>query len=70
MDLTNNPHVIHIGGKRSVQRFCRKRAGWVTVSSLDRVLRPAAEQVLNHVLPALAGINSNVPLRVEHHGGG
>jgi hypothetical protein len=26
-----------------------------------------AEQVLNHVLPALAGIKPNLTIKVEHH---
>lgn len=29
--------------------------------------RATAEQVLNHVLPALAGVNAKVSVEVQHH---
>lgn len=32
-----------------------------------RTFRMTAEQVLNHVLPAIAGVKPNVTIRVEHH---
>jgi len=38
------------------------------VSTQGRKFRATAEQVLNHVLPALAGIKPNVTIHVEYHG--
>ena len=41
-------------------------AGWVKVSMRGRTFRMTAEQVLNHVLPAMAGLKPNLTIRVEH----
>jgi hypothetical protein len=42
----------------------------VKVSTRGRVFRATAEQVLNHLLPALAGITRlPVTVEVEHHEG-
>ena len=67
MDLTNESYVILIGTKNSTERYYRDKKGWVKVSSRGRRFRATAEQVLNHVLPALAGIKPNVNVKVEHH---
>jgi hypothetical protein len=37
------------------------------VSTRGLAFRATAEQVLNHVLPALAGLKANVTIRVEHY---
>ena len=68
MDLTNTSYVIWIGSKTSGsrERYYRDHDGWVKVSSRGRVFRMTAEQVLNHVLPAVAGLKPNVTIRVEH----
>jgi hypothetical protein len=67
MNLTNECYVILIGTKNSTERYYRDGTGWVKVSARGREFRATAEQVLNHVLPALAGIKPNVTIRVEHH---
>lgn len=69
MDLTNESYVIWIGGttSASMERYYRDHAGWVKVSTRGRTFRMTAEQVLNHVLPAVAGLKPNVFIRVEHH---
>ena len=67
MNLTNESYVILIGTKNSTERYYRDGTGWVKVSARGRRLRATAEQVLNHVLPALAGIKPNVTITVEHH---
>jgi hypothetical protein len=53
--------------KNSEERYYRDEAGWLKVSTNGRKFRATAEQVLNHVLPALAGIKPNLTIRVEHH---
>lgn len=68
MDLTNESYVIVIGTKNFTERYYRDKAGWVKVSARGRQFRATAEQVLNHVLPAIAGIKPNVTIRVEHRG--
>ena len=65
MNLTNESYVIFIGTKNFVERYYREEKGWVKVSARGRTFRATAEQVLNHVLPAIAGIKPNVTIRVE-----
>ena len=69
MDLTNDSYVILIGTRRFTERYFRDRRGWLKVSARGRTFRMTAEQVLNHVLPAVAGLKPNVVIRVEHHEG-
>lgn len=68
MDLTNESYVIWIGTKANprMERYYRDKAGWIKVSSRGRTFRMTAEQVLNHLLPAVAGIKPNVTITVEH----
>ena len=67
MKLTNDSYVILIGTKNFTERYYRDRTGWLKVSARGRTFRMTAEQVLNHVLPALAGIKPNVIIKVERH---
>ena len=67
MNLTNDSYTIFIVTKTWTERYYRDRAGWLKVSTRGRKFRATAEQVLNHVLPALAGIKSNLTVKVEHH---
>lgn len=69
MNLTNESYVILIGTKTKTftERYYRDKTGWVKVSARGRTFRMTAEQVLNHVLPAVAGIQPNVTIKVEHH---
>ena len=66
MKLTNDSYVIFIGTKASTERYHRDKTGWVKVSARGRTFRATAEQVLNHVLPVLAGIKPNLGISVEH----
>jgi len=66
MDLTNDSYVISISTKNFTERYYRDKDGWVKVSARGRKFRGTAEPVLNHVLPAPAGIRPNVTLKVEH----
>jgi hypothetical protein len=67
MRLTNDSYVILIGTKNFTERYFRDSSGWLKVSARGRTFRMTAEQVLNHVLPAVAGIKPNLFIRVEHH---
>jgi hypothetical protein len=54
-------------GKRFSERYYRDKAGWLKISSRGRVFRMTAEQVLNHLLPALAfGNELGLSVEVEH----
>jgi hypothetical protein len=67
MNLTNESYVISIGTKNFTEFYYRDKSGWLKVSARGRKLRATAEQVLNHVLPALAGIKPNVTIKVVHY---
>ena len=58
--------MIVIGTKNFTERYYRDKTGWLKVSARGRKFRATAEQVLNHVLPAVAGIKPKVTIKVEH----
>ena len=66
MKLTNDSYLILIGTKNFTERYYRDKAGWLKVSARGRKFRMTAEQVLNHLLPAAAGLKPNVIFKVEH----
>lgn len=66
MKLTNDSYLIHIGTDNFTERYWRDEEGWLKVSARGRTFRMTAEQVLNHLLPALAGVKPNLTVRVEY----
>ncbi len=69
-DLRNDTYVILVRAGRGTERYYRDKNGWVKVSVRGRTFRATAEQVLNHLLPALAGgAGGPVTVEVEHHPG-
>jgi hypothetical protein len=66
VDLTNDSYVIVISTKNFTERYYRDKDGWLKVSARGRKFRATAEQVLNHVLPAVAGLKPNVTIKVKH----
>jgi hypothetical protein len=66
--LTNDSYLITIGTKNFTERYYRDKTGWLKVSARGRKFRMTAEQVLNHLLPAVAGVKPQVSIRVEHQG--
>jgi hypothetical protein len=66
MKLTNDSYTILIGTKTWTERYYRDKTGWLKVSARGRNFRATAEQVLNHLLPALAGVKAGLIVRVEH----
>jgi hypothetical protein len=67
MNLTNESYVIRISTENFIELYYRDESGWMKVSSRGNVFHATAEQVLNHVLPALAGIKPGVTIEVEHY---
>ncbi len=78
MDLTNESYTIvfHIasadGTERTERYYKGKRSAydakcWVKVSTRGNAFRATAEQVLNHLLPALAGLKPRLSVEVQHH---
>ncbi|HEY4283936.1 MAG TPA: hypothetical protein VGM62_12795 [Chthoniobacterales bacterium] len=66
MKLTNESYVILIGTKNFTERYCRDKSGWLKISARGRKFRMTAEQLLNHLLPALAGVKPGLTIQVKH----
>jgi hypothetical protein len=66
MKLTNDSYLILLGTKNFTERYYRDKNGWVKISARGRKFRLTAEQVLNHFLPAAAGLKPNLILNVKH----
>jgi hypothetical protein len=66
MKLTNDRYVILMGTKNFTERYYRDEKGWLKISARGREFRMTAEQVLNHLLPAFAGVKPNLFVKVEH----
>jgi hypothetical protein len=67
MKLTNDRYVILMGTKNFTERYYRDEKGWLKISARGREFRMTAEQVLNHLLPAVAGVKPNLIVEVTHH---
>ena len=67
MKLTNDSYTILIGTKNFTERYYRDKKGWLKVSARGKTFRMTAEQVLNHLLPAVSGIKSNLTVKVEYN---
>ncbi len=66
MKLTNDSYTILLGTKNFTEHYYRDEKGWLKMSARGRKFRMTAEQVLNHLLPALSGIKQNLVLKVEY----
>lgn len=74
MDLTNDSYVIvfHINDGAATERYYRDKRTtrdkrcWVKVSTRGNEYRATAEQVLNHLLPALAGLQPRLTVEVQY----
>jgi hypothetical protein len=66
MKLTNDRYVILINTRTATERYDRDQTGRVKVSTRGRKFRATAEQVLNHLLPALAGVKPNLNAEVKY----
>lgn len=67
MNLTNETYLIKISGKSGTELYYKEKGNWYKVSMRGRKLKATAEQILNHVLPAVAGVKPNVNIVVEHY---
>jgi hypothetical protein len=66
MSLTNDSYIILMGTKNFTERYYREKTGWLKVSARGRKFRMTAEQVLNHLLTAFAGIKPNLTVQVKY----
>ena len=68
MNLKNDSYVIYIGTKNFTEKYYKDKKGWLKISAKGNKFRMTAEQVLNHLLPAVAGVKPNLTFEVKHHG--
>lgn len=66
MKLTNDAYLIRLRGKTWVECYYRDRQGWIKISARGRKFRLTAEQVLNHLLPALANVKPGLTVQVKY----
>jgi hypothetical protein len=66
MNLKNDSYTIYLGTKNFTEKYYKDKDGWLKISSKGNKFRMTAEQVLNHVLPAIAKVKPNIILKVEH----
>ncbi len=67
MNLKNESYVIFMGTKNFTEKYYKDKKGWVKISAQGKEFRMTAEQVLNHLLPAVANVKPDLILKVEHH---
>ncbi|MFA6017087.1 MAG: hypothetical protein WC744_03300 [Patescibacteria group bacterium] len=67
MKLTNDSYTIYIGTKNFIEKYYKDKNGWLKISARGKEFRMTAEQVLNHLLPAIAEVKPNIILKVKHH---
>jgi len=67
MKMSNDTYCVTLRAARTTERYYRDQHGWLKVSTRGRTFRASAEQVLNHLLPALAfGDDRGLTVIVEH----
>jgi len=66
MNLKNESYTIFLGTKNFTEKYYKDKEGWLKISAKGRKFRMTAEQVLNHLLPAVAGVKPNLIIKVEH----
>ncbi|NLB65499.1 MAG: hypothetical protein GX803_03400 [Lentisphaerae bacterium] len=64
--LTNDRYRIHLKTANFSECYYRDQEDWLKVSAQKRIFRMTAEQVLNHLLPALADIKPGLTVQVEY----
>lgn len=66
MRLSNDCYLITMRAGSGVERYYRHGERWTKLTTRGRTMPATAEQVLNHLLPALAGVKPGITVQVEH----
>ena len=67
MNLRNESYVVYIGTKNFTEKYYKDKEGWLKISAKGEKFRMTAEQVLNYLLPAFAGLKKKLIVKVEHN---
>lgn len=66
MRLTNDCYLVTLRFASGVEHYYRDGNQWAKLTTRGRRMPATAEQVMNHLLPALAGVKPGVEVCVEH----
>lgn len=55
-----------MGTKNFTEKYYKENGKWIKISARGKKFIMTAEQILNHLLPALAGLKKNLIIKVEH----
>jgi hypothetical protein len=66
MKLTNDSYIISIGTKNFTEKYFKDKDGWVKISARGKKFQITAEQLLNHLLPAISGVKPGLLWKVEY----
>jgi hypothetical protein len=64
--LTNDCYLITLKFQSGVERYFKDDDHWTKLTARGRRMPATAEQVLNHLLPALAGTKPGITVQVDH----
>jgi len=66
MRLTNDCYLVTLTFNSGVEHYFRDGDRWTKLTTRGRRMPATAEQVINHLLPALAGVKPGIDVRVQH----
>jgi hypothetical protein len=66
MRLTNDCYLVTLEFNSGVEHYFRDGDRWTKLTTRGRRMPATAEQVMNHLLPALAGVKAGIEVRVRH----
>jgi len=66
MQLTNDCYLVTLRLGSGVEHYYRDGERWTKFTTRGRRMPATAEQVLNHLLPALAGVKPGIDVTVGH----
>jgi hypothetical protein len=64
--LTNDCYLVTLQFKSGVEHYYRDGDRWTKLTARGRRMPATAEQVMNHLLPALAGVKPGIKVQVRH----
>jgi UDP-N-acetyl-D-mannosaminuronate dehydrogenase len=66
MRLTNDCYLVTLRFASGVEHYFRDGERWTKVTTRGNRMPATAEQVMNHLLPALAGVKPGIDVSVAH----
>jgi hypothetical protein len=66
MRLTNDCYLVTLEFNSGVEHYFRDGDRWTKLTTRGRRMPATAEQVMNHLLPALAGVKPGIEVTVQH----